>query len=255
MKNNDKNNPKYDFPSDVHVEHFSQISSNSNILDIGCATGYNGEYLFKEKNCFLTGVDINPAHITSCKQRNCYKDLKLINLNMLKSELDDYVNSFDYILMLDVIEHLYNPVSVINKLKKLLAEKGRMIFSIPNISHASIKISLMQNKFRYTDLGLLDTTHIRFFTLETIIDLFNKTNMQINNIDFVFKPFCTNIDKDVCLKGQKYLKELEDDFESYVYQYIITASDIKKDNSYWLNSEKPIEIAKNQTIGQCEQWK
>lgn len=229
-----------------YTKIINQIHDKSFILDIGCARGYLGEFLNKQKGCEVVGVDFLEEFLDICQKKGCYKELIQINLNELSNQLDKYIGKFDYILMLDVIEHLYNPSEVIENLKKLLTPEGKIIFSIPNIAHASVKISLMQNKFRYTKEGLLDNSHIRFFTLESLIELFNSLKMSIDNLDYIYQSFYSNLDKDLHKEGKKIGNYLKNDFESYVFQYIVTTSNKEKDNTVYLKELKPIKRAKKQ---------
>lgn len=206
-----------------YTKALRQIKEKSYVLDVGCASGYIGEYLFNEKDCEIVGFDIGQEYIDYCNSLGCYKNLHLLNLDKLSDETDVYNGKFDYILMLDVIEHTRNPVEVVFKLKKLLKPSGKIIFSIPNISHGSIVISLLQNQFKYQDQGLLDYTHISFFTLENIINLFNETHMQITNLEYVYQPFHCGICPQTYKKaGRKLLKKLLKDPQHQAYQYVVT---------------------------------
>ena len=88
----------------------------------------------------------------------------------MRIDLDEYGCSwildkkFDYIVFADVLEHLKDPAFILSESKSMLKENGFIWISIPNISHNSVLIDLMLDKFEYKEYGLLDKTHIKFFT-------------------------------------------------------------------------------------------
>jgi 2-polyprenyl-3-methyl-5-hydroxy-6-metoxy-1,4-benzoquinol methylase len=135
-----------------------------------------------------------------------------------------YRGQFDHILLLDIIEHTYSPSNTIEALIPLLRANGTFVFSIPNISHGSIKLKLLQNKFEYTQMGLLDSTHIRFFTLDSIIKLMTDTGLKILTIDRVFESFWHTAQRHKPRDYSWYLRhKVSQDLESYSYQYVVTA--------------------------------
>lgn len=152
-------------------------------------------------------------------------------MNDIGPDFDKYKESFDYILFMDVLEHVYNPEIVINKIKNTLKNDGYIFISLPNLSHGSIKLNILQNDFIYTKNGLLDENHIRFFTLKSLIELMNKVSLEIISLDKIYH----DIDKvEQPINLTNYPKEIinfiEKDPESYVYQYIVKARICEKIN-------------------------
>lgn len=93
---------------------------------------------------------------------------------------------FDYIIFGDVLEHLKYPYSLLEKFKNYLSEKGKFIISLPNVAHACVKSNLLIDNFNYTKYGILDDTHLRFFTYKTIAKEFANINLYI---DMCFHTF------------------------------------------------------------------
>ncbi|HNW25154.1 MAG TPA: glycoside hydrolase family 99-like domain-containing protein, partial [Candidatus Gastranaerophilaceae bacterium] len=145
-------------------------------------------------------------------------------------ELKMYENYFDYIICGDVLEHLYNPLDVIICMKHFLQSDGHFIISLPNIAHGGIKLNLLKNKFNYNDYGLLDKTHIRFFSLKSIIDFMTNASLEIIDINMVVMPIENSIEnvqeKEHPIEIVNYIKK---DIESYVYQYVIKSKISKLD--------------------------
>lgn len=157
------------------------IQYKSKVLDLGCATGSFGEYLHNKRKCEVVGVEYSKAQIEIAAAKNCYKQLYQIDLNEYDNQLNEYNNYFDFILLMDVLEHLYDPGALLQKIYTLLNEKGKIIVTIPNISHVSIILSLIQGQFEYTETGLLDNTHIRFFTHNSFRKFCIKNNYTIKD--------------------------------------------------------------------------
>jgi 2-polyprenyl-3-methyl-5-hydroxy-6-metoxy-1,4-benzoquinol methylase len=150
--------------------------SNLKILDIGCGTGILGSYFKKIQNCTVYGVEIN---------ENAYKEA-LLNLdNVIKGniELIDLPfekSNFDIIIMGDVLEHLINTISSIKKLQYFLKDDGRILISVPNIRHWKIMLKLLfQDSWKYESSGILDYTHMRFFTKKSLLELFKENDIKV----------------------------------------------------------------------------
>jgi SAM-dependent methyltransferase len=86
---------------------------------------------------------------------------------------------FDAILFADVLEHLRNPAVLLRRVRPFVAEGGVVVASIPNVAHASVRLALLGGSFRYREQGLLDETHLRFFTREGVLDLFESSGYLI----------------------------------------------------------------------------
>ena len=219
----------YDFKIDDVEENTpfwyvcQNIERNQKVLDVGCATGYLGEILKANKDVDIVGLDNQDDHIDKARKRNIYSDLIKLDLNSFKNELDEYTSYFDRIILSDVIEHLNNPMEVLRKLSKFLKEDGKFLLNIPNISHSSIKYNLLNNNFNYTPMGLLDETHIRFFTLSTIIKELSQNSFLIENVQFTF--FGPGQFGDQKVDYEKYPQEIvdyiENDIESSIYQIFV----------------------------------
>jgi len=89
---------------------------------------------------------------------------------------------FDVIIFGDVLEHLKDPLSVLKKLKKYLNKNGYIICSIPNIAHIYVRLNLLFGRWEYQDTGILDKTHLRFFTKKTAIKLIEDAEYKIEEL-------------------------------------------------------------------------
>ncbi|KPL04541.1 MAG: hypothetical protein AMJ90_00390 [candidate division Zixibacteria bacterium SM23_73_2] len=150
------------------------------ILDIGCGKGITGSELKRiGKAKEVVGVEkFEPAALEA--------KLKLdkVIVGDIQTELLPYTEGyFDYIILGDVLEHLLDPGDTLKKLKKYLSAKGFLIASIPNVSYWRIlKDLIFFDKWEYVEEGILDKTHLRFFTKKSLIELFRESDLVIKDL-------------------------------------------------------------------------
>ena len=169
---------------------YSMIDDGSVVLDIGCACGDLSIALAKEKKCRVYGIEANSKSVEFCKKSAVFEKIWHYDLNDFKSEdFYQYRNFFDIIVCADVLEHLIHPEKILSKISPLLKQgKGRMIVSLPNAAHASIKTNLLLNDFTYTEMGILDKTHLHFYTAKSIAELLASAEFKIIKADIVTMP-------------------------------------------------------------------
>nr|WP_255319583.1 class I SAM-dependent methyltransferase [Dendrosporobacter quercicolus] len=154
-----------------------QIKPKSVVLEIGTATGYMTKYLKETLQCSVTGIEVDQL---SAAKAAVYADKMIVtDLNNFEWVGKLSNNKFDYIILADVLEHLQNPYEVLQRTVGFLKENGKIVASIPNIAHNAILMDLMQDKFKYHSFGLLDDSHIFFFTENTIRHLFHSSGLEI----------------------------------------------------------------------------
>ncbi|CAH9014889.1 class I SAM-dependent methyltransferase [Candidatus Nitrosacidococcus sp. I8] len=158
------------------------IKPNSQILDLGTGPGVLGKYLAQDLKCTVDGVEKDEvqAKIAAPFYRQlCQTDLEQANLSALFQE------KYDYIICADVLEHLRNPELIVSQFADLLASNGKILLSIPNIAHAGVIASLLAGDFFYGPEGLLDTTHVRFFTRKSLFAFLTHHHLAICSMDTV----------------------------------------------------------------------
>ncbi|SHJ45605.1 Glycosyltransferase, GT2 family [Clostridium cavendishii DSM 21758] len=196
----------------------SEVNDKINVLEIGCGVGNT---LLEIKNRYRNA---NLYGIESC-EKSAQISSKLcnsINGDIESIDLPYQHNYFDYIIFSDVLEHLVNPWGTLEKLRKYLKEDGYILASIPNVMHISVLNNLINGRFRYEDSGILDKTHLRFFTLAEIEDLFNSTGFNIIYKATIQSP--PNIEEEKLLNSlyQIVTSDLKDQYT--VYQYLVKAN-------------------------------
>lgn len=147
----------------------------SAILDLGCGTGELGKAVKARQKCYYAGIELNKeaAGIASNSLDKVWQD----NLNRFDPSF--LRRKFDCIIFADILEHLIHPWTILDKFAGLLSEDGQIIASIPNIAHPWIISQLQKGLFRYSPAGILDISHLRFFTQTSIFQMFYKAGLKI----------------------------------------------------------------------------
>lgn len=147
-----------------------------NVLEIGCSGGGTGAMIKERFGVpYYAGVELMPDAAKEAESRIDWVCCDNIEDMIAEQRMDELPQKkFDAILYLDVLEHLYNPWRVVEESAKLLAPGGILIGSIPNAGNLYVLWKLMRDQFEYDEEGLLDRTHLRFFTLQTIKNMMSK---------------------------------------------------------------------------------
>lgn len=149
------------------------------VLEIGCSEGHTLEWLKKSGHCGWTaGVEPYAELRTSTGSVD-----QFFRLDVEKSLPEIPVESMDMILCLDVLEHLINPWDTLRRLDTLLKPGGMWIVSLPNLRNYHILLDLaLKGRFDYTESGILDRTHLRFFTRASAIALLESTGASVTQV-------------------------------------------------------------------------
>lgn len=150
------------------------ITPNAKVLEFGSATGYNTRYMVEKLNCKVTCIEKIPEMAEIGKKYAEKMIVADVETYFWEKELTE---KYDLIVFADILEHLSNPTNIIKRSLPFLKEDGFMITSIPNISHNSILMELRNGNFNYREIGLLDNTHIHFFTRNGIEEIFEENSL------------------------------------------------------------------------------
>ena len=165
--------PAYD--GNVNPVVFAEIDPGSTCLDIGCWRGALGKRLMEEKRCVVDGVDHRPDVLESARAAG-YRNTYCVDLNQAPL---DIAGRYDVVILADVIEHLVRPVDVLARVGDLLAPGGLIILSVPNIAFIQQRVRLLLGRFDYDPRGgIMDATHLRFFTRKTILETVREAGLS-----------------------------------------------------------------------------
>lgn len=149
------------------------------VLDVGCGGGATGAEIKRlYPAAHVTGIELSPEPAAVAATRLD----RVVSENV---ETLDYCalgfapQSIDLVFFPDVLEHLYDPWSVLRRLHPFLAPDGRILASIPNTRNLGLIQQLVSGNWQYTAWGLLDVTHIRFFSKKTMVNMFEQTGFRV----------------------------------------------------------------------------
>ena len=163
-----------------------RVPQGARVLDVGCASGYLAEPLREHRGCpYVDGVELDPAD--AALARRSYRNV-VVGSAEEAATYARLAGPYDAVLLGDVLEHLRDPAAVLRHVRALLAPDGVVVSSIPNVAHYSIRAQLLQGHFDYADTGILDRTHLRFFTRSTLLALFTDNGYRVTACDPALKP-------------------------------------------------------------------
>ena len=214
--------------SNIREDLVNLISSDKqafiNILEIGCGSGATLAYIRKTfPNSTVYGIEY--VEEVACMAD---KNLNVICGDVENMDFEYEHESFDYIICGDVIEHLRYPEDVLKKLKNYLKPDGHILCSIPNMMHASVIYELLRGNFTYQDSGILDRTHLRFFTANEIIRMFERLDFQIIQMlrrilqQNTTKEFGEFFDKLLSIDGVAEREQFD------TFQYLVDVQKVKR---------------------------
>lgn len=198
---------------------YNFVPDKARVLDVGCSSGNFGEVLINEKKCTVVGLDIDEGDVKLAKK-------KLTEAYVMNVEQDDLskLGKFDVVVFADVLEHLMQPSKALEKVKKLLNKDGKILFSLPNMSHASTRLRLMEGSFDYTPTGILDRTHLHYYDTTEVDNVFSGAQLKIEKlipttITFTEQMIEKRLNK-IGLKGSKAFYQHLTDTKADVYQFV-----------------------------------
>jgi len=199
------------------------VTPGSRVLELGPATGYLTAHLKNELKCRVDCVELS-AQMAAESQKFCER--------MVVADLDavgliDYFEpgSYDCIILADILEHLKEDAGTLKACRALLKPEGRCLISIPNIGHASVVGQLLKERFNYTQEGLLDKTHLRFYTRHSIVELLHRCGFSVDCIDPLIKlPEDTETGDALIDFPHAVQKAIYSRQDALCYQFVITCS-------------------------------
>jgi 2-polyprenyl-3-methyl-5-hydroxy-6-metoxy-1,4-benzoquinol methylase len=156
-----------------NMYHF--IPEGARVLDVGCSTGNFGQALEQLKGCTVVGVDLNAEDIEEAAQRISAAHV----FDITGPGARELLGTFDVVVFADVIEHLPDPRAALRAVHDLLGEGGIVVYSIPHMGHLSVRLDLLEGRFPYAELGLLDRTHLHFYDRREVYDVFASAGFAV----------------------------------------------------------------------------
>jgi SAM-dependent methyltransferase len=170
--------PRYTFKADPHSSHAVVLrwlgaGQGRRVLDVGAGDGLLSRPL-SERGWRVTAIEGDPE-----AARTSTRWCEAVVVANLDRETPELTGPFDAIVYADVLEHLVSPPLVLAALNRCLALDGVVIVSVPNVAHLWIRLALLSGRFDYASRGILDRTHLRFFTLRTLRQLLDEAGLGV----------------------------------------------------------------------------
>jgi 2-polyprenyl-3-methyl-5-hydroxy-6-metoxy-1,4-benzoquinol methylase len=194
----------------------------STVLDIGAGGGTLGQ-VFKraKKNVTIDGIEPNAFAANLAKP--FYRKIHIGFAQDYFAEIK--ANRYDYIVLADVIEHIPNPMIFLEELLKNVPFSTKIVISVPNIAFGGVRLALLNGQFDYVDSGLLERTHLRFFTLNTAKKLFELLNLAPIHIFSLERSFYRTEFSRSSLKAspiQIFKLAINSDARAYQYLFLLS---------------------------------
>lgn len=154
-----------------------RVGAGAEVLDIGCWSGFVGRYLRASREAVVDGIEPHPGMAELARASYRTVVASTVEAALAGDALAD--RRYDAVLALDVLEHLADPLPVLSEVAGRLAEGGRVLASVPNVAHWSLRKELLRGRWDYQDSGLMDRTHLRFFTRRTLEELFTAAGLTV----------------------------------------------------------------------------
>jgi 2-polyprenyl-3-methyl-5-hydroxy-6-metoxy-1,4-benzoquinol methylase len=200
-----------------------RIPGGATVLDLGCGTGVLGSTVRAVKDATFDGVEGDPE--AACVARPQYR--RVIEADLENARLEKLLGGqrYDYIVLADVLEHLEAPGLLVRQLPGLLLPAGRVLISIPNVGYAGVLAALIAGNFDYAKWGILDHTHLRFFTRRSLHRFLQLNGMRVVAEQNVEKPLLASVFNPADLESLKpaVRAALLSSPDALVYQFVVEA--------------------------------
>lgn len=169
----------------AHRVVVSCVNKGSRVLELGSATGYMTRALVESRGATVTAVEIDhEAYLEAASIAD-----RAIEADLNEIDALDLGSDFDVVICADILEHLLDPEAALRSLASRLAPRGRVVVSIPNVANWSVRLELMLGHFRYTEMGILDRTHLHFYTEESFREMAGSCEYAVDAFRYVPDAF------------------------------------------------------------------
>lgn len=161
-------------PDEVAGIVASMVPAGARVLDVGCAAGSMDRLLAENCRAEVVGVEPDARRAELARSRGVE-----VHRGYLTRELIGEIGRFDLVLLADVLEHLPDPQAMLVLAREALKPGGAVIVSVPNVAHWSVRLCLLRGRFQYMEWGIMDATHLRWFTSDSVKSLITSSGYKI----------------------------------------------------------------------------
>jgi len=163
-----------DAPQEVARMLAELVPMGSRVLDVGCGTGSVSRIIADTRGAQIIGIEPDSCRAAAARARGLEVHEQLFTAAILQE-----LKPFDVIVFADVLEHVADPSSFLQLAHRALLPGGRVIASVPNVAHWSVRVDLLRGRFDYQPFGIRDATHLRWFTAESVKELFESNSLRV----------------------------------------------------------------------------
>ena len=153
------------------------IPEGARVLDVGCGTGSVSRLVRDVRRARVLGLEPNPERARLAAERGIEVEVGTFGESVVRRH-----GAFDVVLFADVLEHLEDPAAMLRAVRGALAPGGRVLASIPNVAHWSVRLALLAGRFDYQPTGIMDATHLRWFTRASVARLFRESGYAVDEM-------------------------------------------------------------------------
>lgn len=167
-------------PASSHQALLRLVGTGKSVLDVGCGAGFLAAALEAQGNR-CTGIENHEGRANAARA----KGIPVLSWDLQQGLPPPSGGLFDCIIFADVLEHLPDPLAPLAASASRLSEGGRVIVSVPNVANYKVRTMLLRGRWVYQDEGIMDRTHVRWFTRKTLLELVGQAGLQAEAVHFV----------------------------------------------------------------------
>jgi 2-polyprenyl-3-methyl-5-hydroxy-6-metoxy-1,4-benzoquinol methylase/predicted nuclease with TOPRIM domain len=217
-----------DLASDsTHARVVRLVGTDKHVLELGCSTGYMSRVL-RERGCRVVAIEVDAEAARRAKpfcERIVVGDIERLDLAHFLGK-----TRFDVVVAADFLEHLKDPLVLLRGLKRFIGDSGYVVASLPNVAHGSVRLALLGGRFPSAETGLLDRTHLHFYTHQSMEALYEAAGFAIGRLERQTLPLdASEVPYDATIVSAELLQALSADDDALTYQYITVAYPLPRD--------------------------
>ncbi len=227
--------------NNAHAFTLGMVGFNKAVLEFGCASGHVTKALV-DRGCRVVGVEVDPA---AARAAEAWAEEVVVG-HVERDDIWDHLSAekFDALLFGDVLEHLSDPLTTLRTALRFISPSGFVVMSVPNVAHGDVRLSLLRGSFAYRETGLLDRTHLHFFTRQSVVEMCRQAGLAVVDIKRVVVPlFQTELGLIRDEFDQATIDTVLEDPEAESYQFVIKAVLDNGDHAVATLSERIVELS------------
>jgi methionine biosynthesis protein MetW len=166
-----------DHPQEVAALIAGFVPHGARVLDVGCGTGCVSAVVQRLRDARLIGVEPDAERVLAARERG----IEVVEGYLTRALIEE-LGTFDVVVFADVLEHLSNPSELLQLGCSALARDGVVVISVPNVAHWSVRWGLLRGRFEYEQYGIMDATHLRWFTADSLAAWLHNNGLAVERM-------------------------------------------------------------------------